>query len=194
MFYVLWRAPVVAEDGEPYGYFHVHAENLEDTEWPWEQGGRLPSPPDKVLRLRVKTDDQDARVFADYVFGSIPLVSERLRRVWDSFGISNVEYFATQVSNRDQAVGVPCYFAFNIVGKVGVVDESASSVEMRPFGGSGATMYKRMAVDAQAAVGLDVFRMAENTGTILVSERVAQACIDAGLDTLKFVPTDKWQH
>ena len=82
--------------------------------------------------------------------------------------------------------------AANLIGLVSVVDLGRSRV----VGGSRSGLidvdFDSVAIDAEKAADLLMFRLAESTNAIVVHERVRRRVIDAGIDTVTFLPPERW--
>jgi hypothetical protein len=189
MYYKLQLVPLIDEDDVPFSYYGFTACQKEDLEWLWHGGIKFSSPPTESLNLKINLDEPDAGEFPDYVSSPIPLITERLKSVLDSCGISNVDYFPVNIINADKFDNFPKYFAFNIVGKIAAADRDKSKY-FEAFGEMGATIFDSFVLNENAVKNLEFFRLAEQSFTILVSERVKIACEVAGIDTLRFIPID----
>jgi hypothetical protein len=190
MHQVLMLEELVDEDGEPFGYFALEAVDDDDLEWPWLHGERFDGVPSRPIRLKVDADDEGAGAFADYVAGPIPLVTAGLRAVWQSCGVSNVDYYPVEVDGAEQFDDFPVYFAINVIGVVSAA--GPGTVSSQTFGRPGADLIEQFVVDPKLPPDLPLFRLAEHLSTLVVSDRVARACESAGIDTVRTMPLDQW--
>ncbi|NMO19243.1 hypothetical protein HPC49_16485 [Pyxidicoccus fallax] len=108
---------------------------------------------------------------------SIPVWSSELVDLFHRIGVDNFECFEATIKGREPGVEWSGYFAVNVLGLVAAADRSKSkSIEITsspsgmPFAG-----FTELVLDAKKARPFDLFRLAENTGTLLVSERVVEA-------------------
>jgi hypothetical protein len=189
VYYKLWLVPLIDEDEIPFSYYEFNACQEDDLEWPWDEGIKFSVPPNQALKLKIDLDDPDAGEFADYVYGYIPLVTERLKSVLDFCGISNIDYYPVDIINADKFEDIPKYYAFNVIGKIAAADRDKSEY-FEAFGEMGATQFSHFVLNKNAVKNLGFFRLAEQSSTILVSERIKLACEKAGIDTLSFIPLE----
>ena len=190
MFYKIQLVPLIDEDDLPFNYYNLKPCNNDDMERPWEQGVRFRSPPTEKLSLEIDLDDPDAGAFSDYIYGPIPLVTERLKLVLDSCGISNIDYYLVEVAGADKFDSFPKYYALNVIGKVAAADPGKSEYS-EAFGQMGATLFSKFVLNNDAVRNLDLFRLAEQSFNIVVSEKIKLACQQAGIDTLRFIPLEE---
>lgn len=190
MFFQLELLDLIDEEGLPFSYYHFDTIESNSLEWPWLQGIRFAHPPIEPLLLSIDFSDHDAGEFADCIASPLPLMTARFRDVLNRCGVTNVDYYPVRIEGRERFDTFPEYFAFNIVGKVAIADESQSKY-IQAFGRMGANLYDSLTIDSKAATGLDFFRMAEHLATIIVSERVKIIAAQMGIDTLNYISLDK---
>ncbi|MFI3220692.1 MAG: hypothetical protein QX189_16475 [Methylococcales bacterium] len=190
MYYKLWLVPLIDEDEIPFSYYEFNACQEEDLEWAWHDGIKFSVVPEQSLKLKIDLDDPDAGEFADYIYGYIPLVSERFKSVLDVCGISNIDYYPVDIIGADKFEDIPKYYAFNVVGKIAAADRDKSDY-FEAFGQMGATQFSRFVINESVVKNIDFFRLAEQSSTIIVSERIKLACEEAGIDTLYFIPLEE---
>ena len=118
MHYVLVLDELVDEDDEPYGYYGIDPIDEGALGWPWLHGERFDGEPNVPVEFRVDLDDEYAGGFSDFVDGSIPLVSKKLRNVLESCGVSNIDYYPVKVAGAEEFDEFLEYFAENVVGLV----------------------------------------------------------------------------
>ena len=157
---------------------------------PGLSAGGLPGFRDASVEFRVDLDDEYAGGFSDFVDGSIPLVSKKLRNVLESCGVSNIDYYPVKVAGAEEFDEFPEYFAANVVGLVKAA--GPGTLAAKTFGASGADIIDKFVVDTEAVGFLPVFRLAEHLATLVVSDQVRTACEAANLLSLSFIPLDQW--
>lgn len=192
MFFELALVDLIDEEGLPFSYYHLEPIDSNNLEWPWLQGIKFGQPPSESLVLGIDFSDPDAGETADCIASPLPLMTARFRDVLNRCGVANVDYYPVQIQGCDRFDTFPEYFAFNIVGKIAIADESQSTYS-RAFGRMGANLYEKLIIDPKAMAGLDFFRMAEHMATIIVSERIKIESEKSGIDTLKFMPLSETQ-
>jgi|APMI01.1.fsa_nt_gi hypothetical protein len=191
MLYALDLHELVDENDEPYSYFQFDPVSPELLEWPWLNGECFDAPPPEPLALKFDPDDEDAGGLPDYQAGPIPLVSARLRRVLEKSGVANIDYFATRIDGGEVFADFPQYYAVNVIGKVSAL--SGNSAMTPTFGTTRmAATIDRLDLPDGLARGEKLFRLAEHVITVFVDDAVRRACLAADIDTLRFIPADKW--
>ena len=189
--YTFERSDFVDETGLACEAVRFDLENEDLLDLPWLQGVAFAVPPLEPIGLLMAPLGKGEPVVLDYMASPIPLVSGRMKRAWDTAGVSNVQFFETRIaaaSDLDEPVE---FFAFNVVGRVSAADPQ-QSVSTRAFGRSGADLFSRFVPRSDINPGLRLFRMAEHLSTIVIDERVWQASEGAGVDTLDFKPLIEW--
>ena len=117
---------------------------------------------------------------------TLPIMSRRLKDVFDSLGIDNIDYYPVLLENITLGINYE-YFAFKLIGKIAAVDLAKSEImtykNLQPIGD--ASVYS-MAIDEGKARGLMIFRLAEDLSAIMVHDRVVDAIKTANIDTITF--------
>jgi hypothetical protein len=100
-------------------------------------------------------------------------------------GVDNIDtYPAVLVDNANEREFR--YFAVNILGLVAAADLSKSQWSNFDSAARLDTHFESLAVDPAKARGHLMFRLAEDTGTIIVHAKVKQALESAGIPMLRF--------
>lgn len=185
-FYTIGLETLVDEEGQYVTYYNFDLLDSGDAEWPWNHGNRFTDPPTAPLVLKVNREDPLAGEFADYVSGPIPMVTAQFRDVLDTCGVSNVDYYDVVIEGADAFDDFPIYYAMNVTGKIMAADDARSEYEDL-LDHPGARLFAELVLRADRVKGIDLFLLAENLSTLIVSERVKTACEDAGIYTLHFM-------
>lgn len=183
--YKLTVHPTENDDGEELGYFDFDLLDLSVVRMPWYDGVLLDSSLTSPIALRPNDMGGWCTAYADYCSTPVPLASARLRDAFESAGVSNVEWFPTEVLGTSHEC--PIYFAMNIVGSVAAVDTSRSPAH-RLVDAPGADIFDRLVLDESRVAGLPLFRLAESVTTIIASDSVRRAVEAAGIETVAFTP------
>lgn len=191
MHYVLDLHELVDENDEPYSYFQFDPIDPELGDWPWFDGERFKSFPSEVLQLKFDPDDEFAGGIPDYQASPIPLVSARLRKALDRCGITNIEYYETKIEGAEVFEDFPVFFAINVIG---AVNADANASKMTPTLGTTrmAASIDKLVLPKEASRE-KIFRLVEHGVTLIVDDTVRRSCEAAEIDTLRFIPTDKWK-
>lgn len=108
---------------------------------------------------------------------SIPVWSSDLVDLFRRIGVDNFECFEATIKGVGPSAEWNGYFAANILGAVAAADMSKSKYMeiMRSPGGTPFVVFQELVLDGKKARPFELFRLAENMGTIVVSERVIEA-------------------
>lgn len=91
-----------------------------------------------------------------------------------SRGVNNIDAYPALL--RDTATGAEFeYFAVNIIGIMKVADLDESEWTNLDGDAKMDTIFEKLVVKEDEIRGIDIFRLYEDTGTILISERVKRA-------------------
>ncbi len=116
----------------------------------------------------------------------IPVMSKRLREALDGAGIDNIQYYPAVLV--DAASGERHeVFAFKVIGLVKAMDREES--DFFSFDGDMLldTSIQGLSIDEEAAQGLLLFRLAENTAALIVHEKIKAQVEAAGIDAIEFI-------
>jgi hypothetical protein len=151
----------------------------------WALGRPFAKPPPDPIRIElVPVADftgEPASMFDRYMCLMSPPMVDALRRC----GVDNIDtYPAVLVDNANEREFR--YFAVNILGLVAAADLSKSQWSNFDSAARLDTHFESLAVDPAKARGHLMFRLAEDTGTIIVHAKVKQALESAGIPMLRF--------
>lgn len=188
MYYVMSYVVPQDEDG---GYFDVD-DGLEfEGVDSWSLGRpfavRLPEP--IVIDLTVV--DDYAGPPSDLYDGNMCLMSARLVEALQAAGVDNLQTYRAALRNSDTGETFD-FRAVNIVGVIAAADlgESAwTSHDPEPLFD---VNFDSLAVDESRTGGALMFRLAENTGVILVHESVRNRLVGLDLTGLVFAEGRQW--
>lgn len=183
--YEISPRPIEDDDGEEVGCFDFDLLDASIGRLPWYDGVSLDPAPTQPIVLRPNDMGGWCAAYADYCSTPVPLVSARLRSAFEAAGVSNVEWFPTEVLGASHEA--PIYYAMNIVGSVAAVDASRSMAH-RLIDAPGADIFDKLVLDESRVAGLSLFRLAESVTAIIVSGTVRRAIEAAGIETVAFAP------
>ncbi|NVJ22464.1 hypothetical protein HUW62_14680 [Myxococcus sp. AM011] len=115
-----------------------------------------------------------------FLGASIPVWSADLVELLRRIGVDNFECFEATIQGQGTGAQWRGYFAINVLGLVAAADMSKSRYTeiMSSPGGTPFAGFTELVVDGKKARPFDLFRLAENMGTLLASERVIDALQD----------------
>ncbi|MCS7466709.1 hypothetical protein NZK35_08640 [Stieleria sp. ICT_E10.1] len=114
------------------------------------------------------------------------LFSEKLRKVLQSVGVDNLQYFDCVIHFAAENRDVTDYRLANIVGRVACVDESTSDFMYMPSDPTEIMMINKLGIDESKIEDLLMLRLHEYDQIILVHEKVKQAVTEAGISGVQF--------
>jgi hypothetical protein len=127
----------------------------------------------------------------DYFDGSIAFMSPRLVKVLRDNGVENLDLYPAVVKYRTTGE-THSVFAFNLLGLISAVDEGKSQLSSVDGDFKMDSSIQGFEVDPSKARDLGMFRLAENSMTVLVHERIKRAIEAAGINTFAFVEPTDW--
>lgn len=159
----------------------------------WVNGSEYDIEDIAVLDFEFTPDGDTVLPLPDYVSPAvgIPLFSDRLRRVLESSGVNNIQYFNAVVRNAASNESYN-YYAANVVGLVSCVDREQSAYI--PSFGSDFLIggFQRLVIDESKIKYEGLFRLAEYSLIALVSEDVKTAIMQAELGGILFASPEEW--
>ncbi|MBL8909912.1 MAG: hypothetical protein JNM17_04320 [Archangium sp.] len=155
----------------------------------WAVGKRFPTAP--ATPVRVEIEEGESGVLLELITGAIPLMTRRLADVLAAAGVANVECFDTEIHDLQTGEVHRSHVAFNIVGAIAAADLSKSKFDASQ-GVMVAVDFESLAIDPAKAREALLFRLAESVNGIVVHQKVRAAIEKAGIDTLTFLPPEKW--
>lgn len=193
MYYVIndLNNPSIDEDEDDAPFLEIHEELIINPRRGWHSGAVLEDPPAQVVLIEATPHFGYRGPPPDYYDDSISLISPRLKKTFDMIGIDNIQYYPAVIHYRGTGESYD-WFSFNIVGLISAVDFGKSdikSVDGMPLINSSINGFT---VDDKKTYGADIFRLAENVMTTLVSERVKNAIEIAGINTFEFTAPEDW--
>lgn len=102
-------------------------------------------------------------------------------------GVNSIDVYPAILQDTQTGVQFP-YFAVNIIGIVKVADLDESEWTNLDGEAKMDTIFESLVIDSSRARNWDIFRMYEDTGTILISERVKRALEHIPFITFQPVP------
>ena len=153
----------------------------------WSLGRPFTQPPPDPIRLDLVPvggfTGEPAAMFDRYMCLMSPPIVDALRRS----GVDNIDTYPVILVDAANEREFH-YFGVNILGLVAAADLGKS--QWSNFDGAARldTHFDTLALDPAKARGHLMFRLAEDTGTIIVHEKVKQALESAGIPGLQFIP------
>lgn len=170
-------------------YFDIHDGLSFEGVRSWACGEVLPDtlPCPIVIEIEKVGDPDDDAAVRPIAFNdanmciATPAIVDALR----ACGLENLQFYPAVLRDSGSGTEWP-YFAINILGCVAAADLKKSDWINLDGAARGDSVFMDLVLDQDKLPGLEMFRLAEDTGTIIVSERVKQAL--AHCDDLQFFP------
>lgn len=161
----------------------------DDEERSWIMGQPFDAPPPVPVPVTVEPGEEGLQPELTDV--PVPLMSRRLAKCLMAAGVSNIDFYPAQVTEQASGRSHDGLLAFNLIGLVAAADLSRSTFSA-PDGPLLSVDFDGLAIDPAKAGAADMFRLAESVNGIVVSRRVRQAILDAGITTLEFILPEDW--
>ncbi|WP_437991983.1 imm11 family protein [Sorangium sp. So ce145] len=123
--------------------------------------------------------------------GNMCLMSARLVSALLACGVDNIDHYRAVLKNTETGQTYS-YRAVNIVGLIAATDLASSVWESHDGDARFDTSFDALAVNEDKALGALIFRLAENTSTILIHAKVRDHLLSVGFPTLRFLKPSEW--
>jgi hypothetical protein len=147
---------------------------LEDVSW---NSGVLitqtvPDPfPVSLKPLNPDASDHDPYLPA-FMKGNGPLFRDDLVAAMREFGVDNLQTFNVALTDPDNGETYTNYKAVQIIGVIAAADMGQSEATVHPGGAVIDVDFDSLVIDESKTRGFAIFRLAESTNALLVSERL----------------------
>lgn len=170
MYYLMdWRI-----NEEKLGLNLADLDVIPDFDIPWTMGVYWEDPISQPIKLNI--DPDSGTDMPDAFFVGIPLFSERLLNLLNSWGVDNIQTYDALLTDARNNHVYNNYKAVNIVGMVSCANlEKSKYIE-----GSGPPLmyFEHLIIDEGKISGSLMIRLAESASVILVTEKIAKKIID----------------
>lgn len=136
----------------------------------WFEGRPFAQTPAPPIRVQISTDYEEAEHVLDWA-DAPPVMSTRLYEALLALGIDNMQAFDAYIESEDGTRRIDGYKAVNVVGLVSMATSETKFAPDQPSRTID-TYIDEMNPANEQARGLDMFRLAEAIGQLVVSARV----------------------
>ena len=179
-------------DPEVGPFLEIHEEDVSvDGADAWQTGDRFDAEIATPIEIEATPHHGYTGPPHDYFDGAIAFMSPRLVEVLRAEGVDNLDLYAAVITYRTTGERHPV-FAFNLIGLVAAVDTKRSKLSSADGDNTIDTGIAGFAVDLAKAGDRRLFRLAENSLTVLAHARIKDAIRAAGIDTFAFVEPEHW--
>lgn len=184
MYYLLSCFGPVDEDRAGLGEVSV------DAAYDWLRGARFEAPPATPIEVTIAPESPG--VLVPMFQHSVVLFSDVMLHALLACGVDNLEWYDAAITDPTTGARYTHYKAVNVLGAVRCADLARS--RYTAYGEPVVdTDFDSLAIDARAARGLKLFRLAECVTGIVVHEHVKRHLEQVpALALLEFVPPDQW--
>jgi hypothetical protein len=121
----------------------------------------------------------------------IPLMSDRVARALIAAGVTTFDFYQAILQNRTTGQTYP-YFAYNVTMLLAAADMSQSEWECYDNNLMFDVSFYRLVLDESRCHDELAFRLGQNVNAIVVHDRVREALLARGIDTLSFIDPADW--
>ena len=152
---------------------------------PWTMGVRSKAQVEEPIQCELHPESADPP--PDLIL-TIPLFSTRFIEVLKGAGVKNMDLYQVALQHPELGKTYTNYRAVNIIGRIACADLKQS--EYLPGHEPPLMKFNKLVLDEAKTMGVPMFRLAESTMHILVSEKVKQAVEAAKLSGVRLLPLD----
>ncbi len=194
MYFILRSPPIVNDNGELLVQIQNHDE-VGDV-WDWGSGDPLDDDERASIPVPISMRLERYRGYQgppnDLRDVGVRVMSRRLYETLSRAGVANLEVFP--VALADPLGTVHDYLAFNLVGRIAAIDLGRSQVSTHDGLMRGDVSIEELALDEARLGGVQMCRLDENLGTILVHERLRDVLDAGGFTGLELVSPEDYVH
>jgi hypothetical protein len=121
------------------------------------------------------------------------VMSERMADAIKSARVDNIDFYPVVLTHKKSGKTYR-YFAYNIIGLLSAVDMEASDLTFYDKRVFGHASIHNLVLDENKINDLLIFRLKEQSSTVIVHERVKQALEKAGIDRVNFIKPENYIH
>lgn len=163
----------------------------------WENGQLLDPNKYDFSRLEFICERLKSGEMTDYAVTDMgcSVISERLKKFFESTGIDNIQYFPASVIVRDGESPKSGYYAANIIGLVDCIDRDASEMRARRDKNGELNIITRISKLVLKSVETDcgyLYRAFPFTRLILIDSLFKEKFLSAGFSGIRFIDPERW--
>jgi hypothetical protein len=161
-----------------------------NTEVNWQTGSPLTEPPPTPVRVELNPDFPG--VMVPMFDSGILLMENKMLEELSKAGVDNLDVYDAVIQDPATGNTFTNYKAVNIIGAVACADLANSEFQAPSGAPIVDTDFDSLAIDADKAGGLLMFRLAEAVNGIVVHENVRTQLEHAGIPHLDFTDPADW--
>ena len=168
----------------------LRATPLPPGETSWRIGRRFQTSPVSPIPIEMMETHSDALIQL-HKKDALIMPKTMLAALRES-GVDNLDAYETIIRHPKTGFVTADYVACNLLGLVAVADIAGSKVVDGASDHRLDTGFEGVAIDSDRARGLLMFRLAENTGAVVVHDSVRKSLERRGFDQLVFTEPENW--
>lgn len=146
-------------------------------------------PPNEPIIASIAPGDEG--MMSEFWDDPVPLMTNRLFQAMQAAGIDNIDTYVAEIHEESTGKVYSDYLSFNIIGTVAAADLEKSTFDPET-GPLISRDFDALVINNEATLGTLIFRLAESVNAIVVHEKVKQQIENSGINTLTFLPPEKW--
>ncbi len=164
--------------------------------WMFHKGQSLIDKFPKAAAVQFSNNFPEARKLYDFQENTLSalIVSERVRQLLESLGITNAEYLLVDIKDHKGQVVGKSYAILNLLGAEDAIDMEKGEYEMDPLDKDQIGQITRLAINKKGIrPGAKMFRCSKELRLVLINEEVHEAFKKAGLTGFKVFEAEGWE-
>ncbi|NTV97269.1 MAG: hypothetical protein HGA75_17960 [Thiobacillus sp.] len=151
----------------------------------WTMGQRFPSSPSQPVPINVVEGYEEEGLPE---FENVPpVMSTAVYKALLNAGVDNIDAYDAVLRSKDGSIEHAGFKAYNLIGLISATDFRQTAFSASNPSRSIDAAIDSLVIDPARARGVLMFRLAENTSTILVHRRVKETLEAAGFETIYFM-------
>ncbi len=175
-------------DEGDHAQYTYEPEDDDEYDREWITGTRFETPP---AALEITVEPGEEGLLPELTDVPIPMMTRRLADCLTAAGVTNIDFYPVTVTEVESGDSHEDLVAFNLLGLIEAADFS-KAVASAPDGPLLSVDFDGLGIDPTKTGGLDMFRLAESVNGIVVSKRLKDGILKAGIKTLEFMEPEDW--
>lgn len=161
----------------------------------WENGEWIEITKYDVSNLEFILETRSKSKMTDYAVSDLgcSIVSERLKKVFDSAGIENIQYFKTRIIKRKGTPVLDKFYIANIIGLEDCIDFEKSEMDIDAEDSEHPIIYGiENLMLKECFFEKPIFRLKHFTRLILVNQDLQEKLTQSDITGIKLITPEKW--
>lgn len=162
----------------------------------WEDGQHINVTENNLSQLQFICETLPEGYFPDYAVSDMgcSVVSDRLKLLFESLGINNIQYFKASIIEREGKSPKIGYHAANIIGLGDCIDTDASEMDAEKGNNGELCIYSidKLVLKNNPVEEYVIYRAKHFTRLILIEEDLISSFEKAGIKGIKFISPSRW--